>query len=220
MEKLKDPAMLLSVANSIGLVGTTAYFYKQIESIRLDMVKMGQTLTGVIRKLGEMEKGEQHKSEALHTLNDQLKRINEQIDDLPSFDNIDHLDLDLTEIIAVLEEHNISIERPSQQRSRRSGDRRAPGPSYISNRRDSDVDDRREPTRRFTPRNRSETSRDQDGRSCRPSSRDSTRDSTRELRAPSREPRPEPRPDTIPASSYEDDDADLIGEVRRQQGRN
>jgi hypothetical protein len=127
MEKLKDPAMLLSIANSIGLVGTTAYFYKQIEAIRSDMVKISQTLTGVLRKITEMEKGEQNKSEVLHTLTDQIRHINEEINALPLPGTIDNMDLDLTEILAVLEEHDIIVDRPSQASyGRRSGDRRTP----------------------------------------------------------------------------------------------
>lgn len=215
MEKLKDPAMLLSVANSIGLIGTTAYFYKQLEAIRLDMVKMSQTLTGVLRKISEMEKGEQNKSEALHVLNDQIKRINEQIDELPSFDAIDNMDIDLSEIIAVLEENNISVERPSQiQRSRRSGDRRAPNRRNAT---EPDVDDRREvAARRITvrssdrsERSRSDLSRDTDLRPV--------RQTVRELRP--QPTRTEPRQEQRSESTGYEEDADLIGEVRRQQTR-
>ena len=199
MEKLKDPAMLLSVANSIGLVGSTAYFYKQLEAIRLDMVKMSQTLTAVLRKVAEIEKGEQHKSETVHALGDQIKRLNEQIERLPSFGDFDNIDLDLTEIVDVLMENNISIERPSQaSRGRRSGDRR---------------DSRREPSveRRYdrnprTPmtRSRPDTTRDSDTRA-------------QSARTP-RNPRDQ-RPQTVKQDTRDvsyDDDLDLIGEVRRQ----
>lgn len=194
MEKIKDPAMLLAIVNSVGLVGTTAYFYKQLESIRADMVKFSQTLTGVLRKLSEIEKGDQHKNEALHTLNDQVKRINEQIEDLPTFDAMDNMDMDLSELVAVLEENNIQVDRPSQEKvkSKRGGRHK---------RKNSDFEDRRR-----VPR-----SRDFDSRSSRLSSRDSTRDSSRDHRVQLSR--------TEPAMSYEDD-ADLIGEVRRQQTRN
>lgn len=212
MERLKDPAMLLSVANSIGLVGTTAYFYKQLESIRLDMVKMSQTLTGILRKLTELEKGDQHKNEALHSLNDQIKRINDQIDDLPTFDNFDNMDLDLSELFAALEENNIPIERPSLiQRSRRSGDRRG------SSRRqsvESDVDDRRDTsTRRNSARSNDrfsrDTSRDLDVRPRQNTNRNVS--SRKEHNSDRQDTRNELLPNLY------DDDADLIGEVRRQQ---
>lgn len=196
--------MLLSIANSLGLIGTTAYFYKQLEAVRLDMVKLSQTLTGVLRKVAEMEKGDQHRSEALHALNDQVKKINDQLEEFPSLDMTDNMELDLTEIIAVLEDNNIQVDRPSQQstRSRRSGDRRAP-----PRRNESESDDRRE-MRRPT---RLQSSRDFDSRS-RPSTRDQSRESTRDAPRSTQIPRVEPA-----SSSYVDEDAELIGEVRRQQ---
>ena len=207
MEKLKDPAMLLSVANSIGLVGSTAYFYKQLEAVRIDMVKMSQTLTAVLRKISEMEKGEQHKSETVHALSDQIKRLNEQIERLPSFDHVDNLDLDLSEIVEILAENNITVERPSQApRGRRSGDRRDP---Y---RRESDVDDKRyDRTQRTTTlKSRGDTSRDLDSR----------QQSGRTPRTqPALRDQPTQRQQSTPKQTYGesyDDDLDLIGEVRRQ----
>lgn len=194
MDKLKDPALLLSIANSIGMVGTTAYFYKELESIRADMQKLSLTITGLVRKIGETDKNEQHKSEALHTLNDQIKRINEHLEDLPSPDTIDNLDWDLSEIINILEENEIFVDRPSQQqRGRRSGDRRSPAPrKYIS---ESDTDDRR---RMNTRRNRDDT-REQDMRN---------RNRESQQQRISRE--------SVPELGTAYDDENLIGEVRRQ----
>lgn len=193
MDKFKDPAMLLSIVNSMGLVGTTVYFYKQLEALRLDLTKLSQTMTGALRKIGEMEKGEQHNTEALHALNDQIKRINDQIEDIPSFESVDNADLDIAEIVAVLEDNNIQVERPSQRiysRGRRSGDRRAP-PKHS----EIELEDRRDVRR--PPKQRLETSR--------PSTRDQSRDTQRTA-----------TPRTEPVPSFEDD-SDLIGEVRRQQ---
>jgi cell fate (sporulation/competence/biofilm development) regulator YmcA (YheA/YmcA/DUF963 family) len=211
MEKFKDPAMLLSVANSIALVGTTAYFYKQLEATRLDLGKVAQTLQGVLRKLSEMEKNEQHKGEALHTLNDQIKRINEQLEEMPSLNETDNMDMDLSEIIAVLSENSIVVERPSQvgRYSRRSGDRK-------QSRRDSDVEerDRRDVGRR--PARAVDNARTVD--STRSSRVESTHDRERTTQ-PAR-PAPSARQQPAPTQSYDNnDDTDLIGEVRRQQTR-
>jgi hypothetical protein len=207
MEKLKEPAMLLSVANSIGLVGTTAYFYKQLEAVRLDMVKMSQTLQGVLRKLSEIEKGDQNKGEALHTLNDQIKRINDQLEDIPSINEIDGFDLDLSEIVTILSENSIQVERPSQniRYTRRSGDRKS--------RRDLEVEDRRD-TQRKPARGQLEASRT----SRNDSSRDYERQPSRSSNVPTREVRGGQHR-SEPTANYDEDD-DLIGEVRRQQTRN
>ena len=213
MEKLKDPAMLLSVANSIGIVGITAYFYKQLEAQRLDLIKLSQTLTAVTRKVAEMEKGEQNKGEALHALNNQIKEVNQQLENMPSFDPIDNFDLDLNEIITVLEENNILIDRPSQVvRPRRSGDRR-------STPRHQDEDDRQSTSsRRATVRSGDRSSTRDEGRT---SARDDARappprrDTNRDFR-PRQESRQEPRPES--GNNY-DDDIDLISQVRQQQTR-
>lgn len=230
MEKLKDPAMLLSVANTIGLVGTTAYFYKQLEAIRLDMIKMSQTITGVVRKLAEIEKGEQHKGEVLHTLNDQIKRINQQIEELPSFDSIDNLDVDMNELVATLEEHNIIIERPSQvQRPRRSGDRRP--------RRTDDTDDRRDDRRdtssrratvRSSDHSRDDRNRPEEQRQTRRSQPDSGRDTRspsqgtdrRHVATMNSQRDFQVQDSRVEPAGYDDADADIIGEIRRQQSRN
>lgn len=125
MEKLKDPAMLVTVANSIAIVGITAYFYKQMEAQRLEQIKITQTLTTIAKKLTELEKGEQNKGEVLHTLNNQIKEINFNLENMAPFEMVDNMDIDINEIIGILEENQIHIERPSQiARPRRSGDRR------------------------------------------------------------------------------------------------
>lgn len=205
MDKLKDPAMILAVTANIGVVGTSAYFYKQIEAIRADLIKMSQTLTGVVRKIAEIEKGDQNKGEALHTLSDQIKRINQSIDELPSFDSIDelfeNLDLDVNEIVSVMQNNGTEIERPSQsQRRIRNGDRR---------------DRPRRPTEAdsFVSRSTVRTT-------------DRVRDRIRpsEIKTPSRrdtgrfaQTRSDPRMD--PAGSSDDDERDLIDMIRRQQPR-
>jgi len=224
MEKIKDPAMLLSMTNSFGIVGIAAYFYKQLEAQRNDMLKISQTLGAVVKKLSDIEKGDQNKSETLHVLNEQIKQINDQMEDLPSYDMFSDMDLDLSEIVSTLDEANITVERPSQRTQRRSK------PSDRKSGRQS-TDDKRETNSRRnafkTPdRTRStfvttETSREQDTRQPIRQPRD-TRD-TREFRESreSRVPisRTDPRQESRTESLSQDDDSELIGEVRRLAGR-
>lgn len=221
MEKLKDPAMLLAVANSIGIVGTTAYFYKQLESLRLDLVKMSQSFTAVVRKVSEMEKGHQHNNEALHTLNDQIKGINQRLSELASLDNFEDMDVDIDEIISILTDHNINIERPSQSSRRRSGDRRPPSHRL-------DNEDRRDNRREITPRrygknNSYGTSTNSDRREA------TSRDDIRLSRTPTRDMRDggltkrlsrdnDERQDvrTEPSNYDDNEDLDIIDAVRSQ----
>lgn len=193
MEKLKDPAMSLSLANSVALVGSTIYFYRQLEVMRADMVKVTQTLNGLVRKIAEIDKIDQQKSEALHLLNDQVKSIGDSLDNLGSSEAVETVEMDLTELYNALNENNIVVERPSYfQRSRRSGDRR------FNSRRDTDFEDRRDTSRKASLR--SQPSRDTETKVRTPTSGRST---------PKREP-------VVDSPSLYEEDTDLIGEVRRQ----
>lgn len=209
MEKIKDPAMILSIANSVGLVGITAYFYKQLEAIRADMIKMSSVLTGALRKLSEMEKGEQGKSEALHTLNDQIKRINESIEQLPTFESVDDMGADLSEIVQTLSDNNINVELPSYNpRPRRSGDRRGP------RRQVPDVDERIEAASRRTMTRSSDVSARRQ-----PPRPQAVRNEPRQESRDRVETRQDARYDARSEPGDNGDDLDLIGEVRKQQSR-
>lgn len=133
MEKIKEPAMLLSLVNSFGLVGLTAYCYKQLEAQRLELMIVTKNLSAIANKLTQMEKGERDKVEIYHSLNDQIKNVSEQVQNMPSINEIENFEEDFQEIVAVLQENNISVERPSQmQRYRRSGDRRSSQRNFVA----------------------------------------------------------------------------------------
>jgi hypothetical protein len=57
MDKVKEPAMVLSAINSVALVGAISYFYKQQQEARQDITKLGKTLDSVLRVLTETQKG-------------------------------------------------------------------------------------------------------------------------------------------------------------------
>lgn len=122
MEQLKDPATLLSIINSIGIAGSTFYFYKQGETFQLNIDKIQQSLTVCVGKNKELDQGYRQLVEGLRLLSEQVKAINGKIEDLPNHDNIRMIDDDLEEIIETLQEHNIDVQLPS--RRIRSGDRR------------------------------------------------------------------------------------------------
>jgi len=200
MEKIKDPAMLLSIANSIGLVGITAYFYKQIEAQRLDLLKLSQTLTVMAQKMTVTEKEDQGRKEALHVLNNQIREINQNLENVPTFEFADNMDYDLNEIIDALNEAGINVDRPSQVvRSRRGGERR----KQSRRMNDEDEDDRQPSYARRNTRTPNSYIRDEN----RTSTRDEQRGGNRNNR--NRDVRQD-------QNNYEDD-SDIINQVRQQQ---
>ena len=115
MDKYKEPAMLLSTANSIAIVGTSAYFYKQMEAIRTDIIKISQTLTTVVKKVNELDKNDQGRNESLRILNEDIKQLNGSVSDLPSFEELENVNQDVEEIVATLSEKDIKIALPSKE---------------------------------------------------------------------------------------------------------
>jgi len=187
--------MALAIANSALSIGSAFYFYKQLESERLNIIKISQTISGLVKKVTEMEKSDQNRGEAIHTLNDQVNNIKRQVEEGSLSDLLEDLDIDIDEIVTVLDEHEIPVERPSKMtRPRRSGDRRNP-PS-----RREEMEERR--VESSTPR-RISTSKPTESRYSR-----------REVRPNGS--RNEAR--VRPSAGYEDDDdSTLIETFRRQQ---
>jgi hypothetical protein len=191
MEKIKEPAMILSMVNSAGLVGVTAYFYKQIEVLRQDNNKVAGALQAILKKLTELEKDGQLKGEILHKIKDEVKEISE---DLQNTVTVDTLDADLSELVAVLGEHEIPVELPSHAPPppppvRAVAARRGAAPAS------RDRSDRSE---------RSERSERDDGKraSARQGRLDSTRDASRDT--DTRSARREPRQTTEPRQERQD----------------
>lgn len=118
MDKIKDSSMLLSIINSVGLVGITFYFYKQLESIRSDLFRVTQTLSGVVKKVTELDKINQSENEMLRNLNRQIKKINQKIEEIPSLDSIDDLKLDINEIFKTLENNDIIVRKRKRNRKK------------------------------------------------------------------------------------------------------
>lgn len=156
MERLKEPEMLLSVANAAGLVGVVGYFYKQMETIRQDINKVTEFCKVASVKLKELEKTNQGRTEDIRNIGSQIKLIGDQI---ATFE--EDVIPDLDEVIHTLEDNKMPIKRqvyvpPQRQkktsrssrsrdvdtdRSNRSGrGERRPAPKQRDNHSDDDAE--------------------------------------------------------------------------------
>lgn len=239
---------MLVAASALTLsVGSSAYFYKQIEAFRADLSTINTTLSSLGHKVSEMAKGDQNRNEALHTLSDQIKIINQRVDQLPSFETIDQINTDFDDLTAALQEHNIEVvltphtySAPGSARmgSRNShnssnghrghgssrGSRAPSGSRYLSDREEEARGSRTPMTR--DDWGRSGSSRDYSNRRG-PSASLRTdqyradpvpKDQYRDSEGP-RVPRSQRQPHPLPDEDNEDD-TDLIDLVRRQQPQN
>lgn len=114
MDKLKEPSMLLSVVNTVGMVGAVAYLYKQIEAMRLDYLKMAENMNKIGQKIIQMEKGNRDNSDIIHKLTEEMKKLNDTIENVPRFEDVNDIKQDIDDVVSSLCDHNINIELQSQ----------------------------------------------------------------------------------------------------------
>ena len=147
MEKFKDPAMLLSTANTLAIAGSTWYFYKQIEELKGNLQKIGDALTKVIGTVGTLSKNDAQQKEMLRLLGDQVQTISRSLEELPSLENLDNINSNVSEIVEALSENGIELPStpvPTARRIANSSGKKLPTKKPIE-------DPRKTSTRR-TPR--------------------------------------------------------------------
>jgi hypothetical protein len=227
-------------------LGSVGYYYKQIEAMKLDIAKLSHQLTSAIRKLHEIEKGDQNKNEVLHSLGDQMKRVNTQIEEMPSVNIIDNIITDINELASALGTNDIAVniinDLSSNSRSRnysrnydrdtrrddnsRGGDRR--DDNVRGDRRDDNVrggdrrDDDRNNSRDFRDSRRDDDRsirRDDERSNSRDFRRDDERNSrdTRDRRDNKRDNRKDKKYDRVIADTNDDDEKSLIDMIRGEK---
>lgn len=197
--------MLLATVDTVGLLGLGYYVIEQFKLIRADQAKLAGTMQTLVRRVTDMEKNEQNRSEVVGQIHADLKVAKEKLENYST--SLDDIDQDVMGIFQSLdEEHNITIERASQKviPSYRT-DRRGIG------RRPPDVDERR----RQQPRSRDFDSRASSVRST--PVIDSTRNDRSVRSDRSGVERQESRAPVPSQGMAEEEDEALIAAVRRQQ---
>ncbi len=198
MDEAKKPAMILATVDLMGLIAATYYFYKANEELELKLAAQQKVIAGLLQRMNNLEKGNQHREGGFTKISEQIKALGETVEQLPSVEHLESIDDDITEIADALHENNINVELPSAMRNRMSNRR-----SSRDTRDTRDFEDRRSSMSRRTA---VKSSRDTDvrARGYRAAVRPEQRDNRDQRVQPSRH--------------YEnDDDETLIGEVRRQQ---
>lgn len=126
MDKLKDPALVVSVVDLVGLIGLAGYFYKQNEYLKEDILKISNSLDATISKLREIEKKNDVTCEGLQLLNDQVKTTKHNMNNSPNYTDIDNIENNIENIMRGLKDNNINVEStmPMDRSRMMSGRRR------------------------------------------------------------------------------------------------
>jgi hypothetical protein len=150
MEKLKDPAMILSLVNSGGIIASYYTLNKQIEALRTDMTQLTLVLNGLVKKIAEMERGEQNKTEVMQNINQQILTITDQVNDL-SGNDLGAIEQDIREIADTLRDDGFDLDLPSENSGSFYSNRRYP-PARHRSYRTAGREPIRESTNRDPPR--------------------------------------------------------------------
>lgn len=118
MESLKEPPMLISTISLAGTVGLGIYLKREIEALRLDVVRLNESLKNVGGKLNGLEKGASNHGELIRKMNKQVSTINGRMGDFE--EAIESLPDDLCEITEALRENAIEVELASEVPKRRN----------------------------------------------------------------------------------------------------
>jgi len=144
MEKLKDPSMIVGTVALVSSLGSTFYFYHEIENMKKELTVISTTLNTLSAKVARSEKLDVGRTEVLQTLDNRIGELARRIDQLPTYD--EHVDTreDIDELVASLRDNNIDVVLPSQggpqsarsSRDSRRGSRGTPTARYQSDRED------------------------------------------------------------------------------------
>jgi hypothetical protein len=196
METLKDPAMMLSVVNTVGLLGEIFYTFKRMETVDENIAKLNAQATKSVSMMTEIKKENKMTKEHLQLLTTQYNQFTDKLKELSDLSD------DITDIIDTLYDHDIEVV-PSE-RSHRSGDRRdARGGHKELKQYSSERSYERRPERKQEP----ERSRERKPERRQERKQESER---KRERKPERKPEPEPKDDT-------DDDEELLRGVRESR---
>jgi Tfp pilus assembly protein PilO len=116
MDVVKQPAMALSIINTVTIIGTTGWFYKQITSLQAEQAKINELLATTIKKLEDHQKVIIQIPKIIET----LKNMNIQINELKkAYDEISEKGEELDEmkdlidnITDTLNDNGISVDQP------------------------------------------------------------------------------------------------------------
>lgn len=125
--------MILSIANTVGIIGVGVYTYRQIATVQAELVELTKHLTNVAKRVGELEAMGQRLGDLARVvgeLNNNLGQLTAQVDEAPTAEDVDYLAEDVEAIIAAVAENGITVERsePPRRDSRSRGGRRREPP--------------------------------------------------------------------------------------------
>jgi hypothetical protein len=138
MDSIKKPEMLLSLSNTVAIIGSVIYFYKQISSLNAEVEKLTEMLKTSVKKLTALQEKtltpEQVK-EALVPFGQKVEQVH-QTSSLVSetcMADLEYLEEALESLIDSLKEQGVEVSLPRKKKGgKRAGKRGGKKPSRKS----------------------------------------------------------------------------------------
>jgi hypothetical protein len=122
METMGRATPLITVTNSLAIVGVSYYFYKQIATLQAELVKQSAALAATIRRLGEIDGKTQQLEQIVVGINElqaSHAETKKAIEKLSNMSEIDTLAEQMELIMKALKDNGIEVSRPTPPRRRR-----------------------------------------------------------------------------------------------------
>lgn len=106
MESLKEPKSLLTVANLVGLIATSAYFYKQNEMLKEELMRVSQLTDSLSKRMDKVEEHKTAQTEMVKKLHLNVKDMQREI----NYVDVEGIEDQINTIIHTLEQSQIPLE--------------------------------------------------------------------------------------------------------------
>lgn len=126
METVKKPEVLLTVGNTVAIVGVSVYFYKQIAALKSELSELTEHLKTSVKKFQNIQENVASKTEMekyLTALNLKIEQTQKNIQDMDSGDGLELLEDALEDLSELLTESGVEWSYPPKRRRRGRGTR-------------------------------------------------------------------------------------------------
>lgn len=115
MEKIKDPAMILSIVDAAAIVGLTAYTYNAIKEVKEKQVEQTKTIQTLLTKINRLENDRKGLDNTVNTIDNEVKSLRDDVSSSSTIEQLDELQADLEAIVTTLKDKQIEVKLPSAE---------------------------------------------------------------------------------------------------------
>jgi hypothetical protein len=130
MDSLKKPEMLLSLSNTVAIIGSVIYFYKQISSLNAEVEKLTEMLKTSVKRLTAVQEKMLTPEQVKEALTPFGQKVDEahktsQMVSQTCIDDLEYLENALDSLIDSLKEQGVEISLPRKKKAGKRGGKKS-----------------------------------------------------------------------------------------------